>query len=126
MMKPLAALGLMSAGVTALAGLGYLQTHRFAFTSPSALEANPPSVHATSAAALPREPVITEGPSELVIFKRPLRLAPPAALRAAPDLVPCTEWRDLGPVSRSDESAPAQRRVQMLCAAGTRPPPADL
>jgi hypothetical protein len=129
MLKPLIALGSLSAGVSALAGLVYLQTHPHALTGfEERVEQriqSAPAVQATSAAQAP-DPVIVEGPSELVLFKKPHRAVRSVVeLKAPVELVPCTEWRDVGPVAATDATQPKQRRVQMLCAAGTEPPKAD-
>jgi hypothetical protein len=69
-------------------------------------------------------------PSPVVVELAELRIRAPAPVRGsrkphpepppAPDLIPCSDWREIGPVysTRAGE-APRQRRVQLLCAAGS-------
>ncbi len=133
----------MAAGTLAVAGVVYLQSNRYAFTrlatntNPAvqtnvAQEPNPDQGSAQTGSSLAAVTSTTQVPSNVATVNLPevliTELAPRVRATAAPAqgefLVPCTAWRDLGPVSiaRDDLRPVEQHRVQMLCPEGEGPP----
>ena len=136
MTKALTAITLMVAGAAAIAGVVYLQTNRYALT-----HFDPATHEVADQEFAPAPPPVANDAPTVAIVDLPTRLIAPIAptaptalsVRAVHEpavpvpvaLVPCTEWRDLGPVSLSVSEPPRQRRVQMLCPKGTTPPAPD-
>jgi hypothetical protein len=152
MSKAPMAIGVIAAGVLALAGIAYLQTDRYALTrfatvgnwAAAGVESQrfvaasrpPPSDEpvvifesqrfvAASQPSPSDEPVVTVVTLPVTTTgASPRYLRDPAVPVAPVELVPCAPWRDLGPlwVSADGSGSAEQHRVQMLCSPGTWPP----
>jgi hypothetical protein len=132
----------MAAGMLAVAGVVCLQANRYAFTR-LATSSNPaeqtnvteepgPAQSARTGSSVAAVILTTQAPPSVapVILPEVLItvLGPRVRTIAVPGqgetLVPCTAWRDLGPVSiaPNDPEPVEQHRVQMLCPEGEEPP----
>ena len=129
MNKALAAISLMAAGASVLAGVVYLQTNRYALTQFAPVGEQEVEEVATEKPGEAPPRVASDAPSAAVIALPTMFIlshAPRARSARRPaepaQLVPCTGWRDLGPVAIRGTEPARKRHVQMLCAENTTPP----